>query len=195
LDVVDPWDETIEPDWFAMPTPLRTSRSSCSRVELPLLTHVCHRAWSYLLRAAPVLLPYPWPSTCSCVACCLARAHVCRIEPSRPSAEHFCSHSRTCQSKSAWTSGSCNSAALSICCDAIRAGLLPPPVLCCASNPRRVTPAPTSAWMRGARRALLRLAPPSSSHPIAAFALPPSPSDLPRHNRPSASVRDAVCLH
>jgi hypothetical protein len=35
-----PWDEMIEPDWFAKPTSPRTSRSSCSRVELPLPTHM-----------------------------------------------------------------------------------------------------------------------------------------------------------
>jgi hypothetical protein len=33
------WNETMEPDWFTMPTPPRTSGSSCSRVELPLPTH------------------------------------------------------------------------------------------------------------------------------------------------------------
>jgi hypothetical protein len=73
------------------------------------------RAWSHFLCAAPVLPPYPWPLTCSCVACCLARAHVCGIEPSRPPAKHFRSQSRTRRFNSARTSGFCNSAALSTC--------------------------------------------------------------------------------
>jgi hypothetical protein len=71
--------------------------------------------------------------------------HACGIEPSRPPVEHSCSHPQTCQSKSAQTFGSCNSAALSTCCDAIRAGLPPPPVLRCASTPRRITPTPTAS--------------------------------------------------
>jgi hypothetical protein len=66
---VDPWDETIEPDWFVMPIPPRTSRFSCSRVELPLLRH-------------------SWLLICSCVACYLARALACGIEPSRSLVEH-----------------------------------------------------------------------------------------------------------
>jgi hypothetical protein len=41
----------------------------------------------------------------------------------------------------AQTSGSCNSAVLSIRCDTLRTGLPPPPVICRASNPRRVTSA------------------------------------------------------
>jgi hypothetical protein len=69
--------------------------------------------------------------------------------------KHFRSHSRTRQFNSARTSGSCNSAALFTCCDAIKAGLSPPPVLRCASNPRYVTPALTSARMKGVRRAWL----------------------------------------
>jgi hypothetical protein len=151
-------------------------------------------AWSHLLRAVPVLLSHHWPLTCSRVACCLARALACGIEPSRPPVEHSRSHPRTRRSNSARTSEPCNSAVLSTCCDTIRAGLPPPPVLRCASNPRCVAPASTFAWMKGARRAWLHLAPPSSSHPITAFALPPSPSDLPCHNRSSASARVAVCL-
>jgi hypothetical protein len=59
-----PKDKTMEPDGFAMPTPPRTSGFSCSRVELPLLTH-------------------PWLLTCSRVACCLARALAYGIESSR----------------------------------------------------------------------------------------------------------------
>jgi hypothetical protein len=38
------------------------------------------------------------------------------------------------------------------CCDTIKARLPPPPVLRCASNPRRIASALTSAWMKGARR-------------------------------------------
>jgi hypothetical protein len=89
---VDPWDETIEPDWFPMPTPLRTSGFSCSRVEHPLLTH-------------------PWLLTCSRVTCCLARAHAYGIESSRLLVEHSRSHPRTHQSNSTRNSGSCNFAA------------------------------------------------------------------------------------
>jgi hypothetical protein len=36
-----PWDKTMEPDWFAMLTPPRTSGFSCSRAKPPLLTQVC----------------------------------------------------------------------------------------------------------------------------------------------------------
>jgi hypothetical protein len=126
---VDPWDETTEPDWFTMPIPSRTSRFSCSRAELPLLRH-------------------SWLLICSCVASYLARALACGIEPSRPPVERFRSHSRMRRFSSARTSGSCNFAALSICCDAIRAGLLPPPVLCCTSNPRHVTTASTALPLR-----------------------------------------------
>jgi hypothetical protein len=43
LDVVDSWDETIEPDWFAMLTPLRTSGFSYSQAKPPPLTRVCCR--------------------------------------------------------------------------------------------------------------------------------------------------------
>jgi hypothetical protein len=166
---VDPWDETKELDWFAMPTPLRTSGFSGSRLSL-LCSRTCaaeagpahprsllqdRRARSHLLHTIPVLLSHHWPLTCSRVACCLARAHACGIEPSRPLAKHFRSHLRTHRFNSARTSGFCNSAALSICCDAIRTGLPLPLVLRYASNPRRVTPASTSAWMKGARRAWL----------------------------------------
>jgi hypothetical protein len=91
---------------------------------------------------------------------CPARAHACGIEPSRPLAKHFRSHSRTCWFNSARTSGSCNSVVLSICCDAIRTGLPLPPVLHCASNPHRVAPVPTASCRYVA-----------------------SPSDSPRHNR------------
>jgi hypothetical protein len=34
----------MEPDWFAMPTPPRTSGSSCSWAKPPLLTRVCCRS-------------------------------------------------------------------------------------------------------------------------------------------------------
>jgi hypothetical protein len=60
-------------------------------------------------------------------------------------------HQRTRRSNFARTSGSCNFAVCSTCCDAIRAGLPPSPVLRCASNPRRVTPAPGSARVRPPR--------------------------------------------
>jgi hypothetical protein len=33
-DVMDPWDEMIEPAWFAMPIPPRTSGFPCSRLSL-----------------------------------------------------------------------------------------------------------------------------------------------------------------
>jgi hypothetical protein len=118
------------------------------------------RAWPQPLCATSVLLPHQRPPACSRVVCCLAHALACGIEPSRPLTKHFRSHSRTRRFNSARTSGSYNSAALSICCDAIRTGLPPPPVLRCASNPRRVAPAPTA-----------------SCRYIA------SPSDSPRHNR------------
>jgi hypothetical protein len=39
LDVVDSWDETMEPDGFAIPTSLRTLGFFCSWVELPLPMH------------------------------------------------------------------------------------------------------------------------------------------------------------
>jgi hypothetical protein len=42
------------------------------------------RAWSHLLRTAPVLLSHHWPSTWLRVACCLARALACGIEPRWP---------------------------------------------------------------------------------------------------------------
>jgi hypothetical protein len=166
LDVVDPWDETMKPNWFAMPTPPRTSglsqslHCSCAcaaetRSAHPRSLLQLRRTWSHLLRAVPVLFSHHWPSTCSRVVRFLARAHACGIELSRPLAKHFRSHSRTCRFNSARTSGFCNSAALSICCDAIRAGLPPPPVLRCASNLRCVAPASTSVWMKGARRAWL----------------------------------------
>jgi hypothetical protein len=72
LDVVDPRDEMKEPDWFAMPTPPRTSRSSCLRLIL-LCSRACaaetrsahsrsflqnRRAWLHLLCAAPALLSH-----------------------------------------------------------------------------------------------------------------------------------------
>jgi hypothetical protein len=103
------------------------------------------RARSHLLRAVPVLLSHHWLLTCSRVACCLARALACWIDPNRPLTKHFRSHSRMRRFTSAWTFGSRNSAAFppATCCDAIRAGLPPPPVLRCASNPRRVAPALT----------------------------------------------------
>jgi hypothetical protein len=65
---------------------------SCSRAELPLLTH-------------------PWLLTCSRVTCCLARAHAYGIESSQLPVEHSRSHPRTHQFNSTRTSGSCNFAA------------------------------------------------------------------------------------
>jgi hypothetical protein len=67
------------------------------------------RTRSHLLCTVPVLLSHHWLSTCSRVACCLARALACGIEPSRPLAKHFCSHLRTRRFNSAQTSRSCNS--------------------------------------------------------------------------------------
>jgi hypothetical protein len=138
-----------------MPTPPRTSGFSCSRTctaetrpAHPRSLLQDHRAWSHLLRVVPVLLPHHWPSTCSRVACCPARAHACGIEPSRPPAERSRMHLRMRQPNSARTSGSCNFAALSTCCDAIRAGLPPPLVFRCASNPRYVTSALTALPLR-----------------------------------------------
>jgi hypothetical protein len=92
--------------------------------------------------------------------------------------KHFRSHSRTRQFNSARTFGSCNSAALFTCCDAIKSGLPLPPVLRCASNPRYVT------------SALITLLLYSYSFPIrraitVAFA---SPSFLPAR-RPSCILR------
>jgi hypothetical protein len=87
-----PWDETIEPDWFAKPTSPRTLGFSCSRVELPLLTH-------------------PWLLTSSRVACCFACALACGIEPSQPPVERSRSHPRMRQSNSTQTSRSSNFAA------------------------------------------------------------------------------------
>jgi hypothetical protein len=104
LVVVDPWDETIESNWFAMLAPSRTSGFSCSRVELPLLSH-------------------PWFLTCSRVACCLAHALAYGIEPSRPLAKRFRSHSRTRRFNSAQTFGFCNFVVHPTCCDTI---CLPP---------------------------------------------------------------------
>jgi hypothetical protein len=102
-------------------------------------------AWLHLLRAVPVLLSHHWLLIYSRMACCLARALACGIKPSRPLAKHFRSHSQTCRFNSARTSGSCNSTVHSTCCDVIRVDLPLPPVLRCASNPRRVTPAPTAS--------------------------------------------------
>jgi hypothetical protein len=62
-------------------------------------------------------------------------------ELSRPLVERFRSYSRTRRFSSTRTSGSCNFAVLSTCCDAIRVDLPPPPVLRCASNPRRIASA------------------------------------------------------
>jgi hypothetical protein len=191
-----------------MPTPPRTSGFSCSRLSLHC-SRACaieirsahprsllqdRRAWLYLLRAVPVLLPHHWLLTCLRVACCLARALACGIEPSRPPAKHFRSHSRMRRFNSARTSGSCNFAALSTCCDTIRASLPPPPVLRCASNLHCTASASTSAWMKGARRAWLHRISSELITPDRRLRFAASPSDLPRHNCSSASVRAVVCL-
>jgi hypothetical protein len=55
-------------------------------------------------------------------------------ELSRPPVKRFRSHSRACRFSSARTSGSCNFAALSTCCDAIQFDPPPPPVLRCTSK-------------------------------------------------------------
>jgi hypothetical protein len=41
LDVVDSWDEMMEPNGFAMPNPPRTSRSSYTWVKPSLSMRVC----------------------------------------------------------------------------------------------------------------------------------------------------------
>jgi hypothetical protein len=157
----------MEPDWFAKSTPPRTSGFSCSQAKPPLLTQMhCRntsgmpaqlpagrRAWSHFLCAAPVLPPYPWPLTCSCVACCLARAHVYGIEPSRPPQNTSARNRERADSIPLGPPGSATLPPFppATCCDAIRAGLPPPPVLCCVSNPRRVTPTLGSARARPPR--------------------------------------------
>jgi hypothetical protein len=98
-----PWDESIEPDWFAKPTSPRTSGFSCSQLSLHCSrvcaaetrsAHPCslrqdRRSWLHLRHAVLVLLSHHWLLTCSRVACCLARAHACGIRPSRLLAKHF----------------------------------------------------------------------------------------------------------
>jgi hypothetical protein len=158
-----PWDKMMEPNWFAMPSSPRTSGFSCSRAEPPLLTqeetlfdlllrcvHCRHTCAAIRKVAAPVLLPHQRPPTCLRVVYCFAYARAYGNEPSWPLAKHFRSHSRTRQFNSVRTSESCNSAALSICCDAIRAGLPLPPVLHCASNSCHVAPALTALPLRSA---------------------------------------------
>jgi hypothetical protein len=95
--------------------------------------------------AVPVLLSHHWPLTRLRVVCCFARALACGIELSRPLPKYIRSHSRTRRFNSARTSGSCNFTIHSTCYDVIRVDLPLPPVLRCASNPRRVTPAPTAS--------------------------------------------------
>jgi hypothetical protein len=67
LDAVDSWEKPIGPDWFAMPTPSRTSGFSGSRAESSLLMHMHCRNTSGMpvqslagppyLAAAPVSSP------------------------------------------------------------------------------------------------------------------------------------------
>jgi hypothetical protein len=66
--------------------------------------HCWHACAATRRATAPILLSYRWPSTYSRVAGCLARAHACGNEPSRPSVEHSRSHPRTRQSNSTRTS-------------------------------------------------------------------------------------------
>jgi hypothetical protein len=145
------------------------------------------RARLHLLYTTPVLLSHHWLLTCSRVACCLARAHACGIEPSRPLAKHFRSHSRTRRFYSARTSGFCNTVPLSTCCDTIKAGLPPLSVLRCASNPRCVTPAPTASCRCVA-------SPSNSPHHICHLCLrkgrdlPASEPRLPLSSAPSCHV-------
>jgi hypothetical protein len=96
---MDLWDEMMEPDWFAMPTPPRTSGFSCSRLSLHCSrtcaaeTRSAHprsllqdrRAWLHLRCAASALLPHQRPPACMRVVGCLAYAHACGNELSRPS--------------------------------------------------------------------------------------------------------------
>jgi hypothetical protein len=86
-----PWNETMEPDWFAMPTPPRTSRFSCSRLSL-LCSRTC---------AASALLPHQWLPACMRVVGCLAYARACGNELSRPSVLHRAVPAST----SAWVKG------------------------------------------------------------------------------------------
>jgi hypothetical protein len=117
--------------------------------------HCRHTCATIRKAATPVLLPHHRPPTCLRVVRCFAYARACRKEPSRPLAKHLRLHSRTHRFNSARTSGSCNSVALFTCCDAIRFDPPPPPVLCCTSNPRRVAPDSTSAWVKGVHRVWL----------------------------------------
>jgi hypothetical protein len=103
---------------FAMPTPLRTSGFSCSRLSL-LCSRTCAtetrpaqshsflqdcRAWLHPWCAASALLPHQQPPAGMRVVDCLAYARAYGNESSRPLAKHFRSHSRTRQSNSARTS-------------------------------------------------------------------------------------------
>jgi hypothetical protein len=86
-----PWDETMEPDWFAKPIPPRTSGfflltgqafTAHARV---LQKHGRHTrvascriaALGCISCAVPILLSHHWPSTCLRVVGCLAYALVC----------------------------------------------------------------------------------------------------------------------
>jgi hypothetical protein len=70
LDVVDPWDKTMEPDWFAKPTPPRTSGFSCSRAKPPLLTQMHCRNTSGMPAQLPARPPclVAFLVRCSCFA-------------------------------------------------------------------------------------------------------------------------------
>jgi hypothetical protein len=139
--------------------------------------------------AVSILLSHHWPSTCLRVVRCLARAHTCGNESSRPPVEHSRSHSRMCRFNSARTSRSCNSVAFppATCCDAIRAGLPPSPVLHCASNPRRVAPALTVLLLRSCSLRVHRAITTAFVSPL----LLPSSS---HHNRLSAPLLLCVCF-
>jgi hypothetical protein len=93
LGVVDSWDETTEPDWFAMLNPPRTSRSSCSRVK-PSLPMRCTPplcmslpCLSILCIAPPAPRVFSLHAVATSAQWCFAPLTVRpTAEPSRPSA-------------------------------------------------------------------------------------------------------------
>jgi hypothetical protein len=135
----------------------------------------------------------PWMTKGSTEHGCTRTRLLNRVVPA--TGKHFRSHSRTRQFNSARTSESCNSAALFTCCDAIKAGLLLPPVLRCASNPCYVAPASTSARMKGARRAWLHRISSELVMPDHCLRSAASLSDSPRHTHIFAFARTVVYLY
>jgi hypothetical protein len=70
-----------------------------------------------------------------------------------------------------------------------------PSVLRRASDSRRVAPASTSAWVKGARRAWLHRISSELVTPDRCLRFAASPSGSSHHNHSSAFVRTMVCLH